>query len=366
MDQAILTRFRTRSTTTERPKATATKTRAKPPSTASSPRTPRTRRTRSPTSTSRTSRTRPAELRPEHPALVPGPPLLQPGGLALLPAPLQGQVRSGHLGANPDRYRFIPVRGTTPRRTGTTPKRTARPRPSSTSSTSPGTRPRPSASSSGAPRTPPKQTCAKGQRDPETDEALNDILNWEGSATAAATPDRTGTLRGTDPNKAGAARASGVFAAVEGTQRDNQAAQQHSRAGYPIDRSSSGWEGTGAPKTTIGRTRRRHQCRGTPESPNQGNHLNSKADSCNRCYDWQLRWTRRLATKRAPRRLPALLSESGAAVDGSEILLECKILYIAWGTRPSPRTIPFAVSFRWPTKGQTFTFPRTSQDRQTE
>ena len=169
MDQAILTRFRTRSTTTERPKATATKTRAKPPSTASSPRTPRTRRTRSPTSTSRTSRTRPAELRPEHPALVPGPPLLQPGGLALLPAPLQGQVRSGHLGANPDRYRFIPVRGTTPRRTGTTPKRTARPRPSSTSSTSPGTRPRPSASSSGAPRTPPKQTCAKGQRDPETE-----------------------------------------------------------------------------------------------------------------------------------------------------------------------------------------------------
>ena len=80
----------------------ATKTRAKPPSTASSPRATRTRRTTS------------SSIRPEHPA----------GGLALLPARLQGQLRSG-----------TQEQTTKPRRTGTTPKRTLRPTPSSSSLT---------------------------------------------------------------------------------------------------------------------------------------------------------------------------------------------------------------------------------------
>ena len=53
--------------------------------------------------------------------------------------------------------------------------------------------------------------------------------NWSDPQTGG------GTLRGTDPIQAGTARASGVFAAVEGTQRDNQAAPQHNKTGYPID-----------------------------------------------------------------------------------------------------------------------------------
>ena len=153
---------------------------------------------------------------------------------------------------------------------------------------------------------------------------------------------------------------------MEETQRDNQVAQQHSKTGYPIDPEFE-WMGRNRSTKDDNRTKQgSHQCRGTPESPNRGNHPNSKAvDSCNRCYDWQFRWTRHLATQRAPRRLPALLSESGAAGDGSEILLECKVLYIVWGTRPSPRTILFS-KLPVANKGQTCTSPRTSQDRQTE
>ena len=182
---------------------------------------------------------RPAELRPEHPA----------------PLPLLHPFKGNSEVETQERTPTATVSRHPPSRTGATPKRTPRPRSSSSSSssspTSPKTRPRPSASSSGAPRTPPpKQTCdghaTKGQRDPETDEALNDTLNWEApSPQLERPPNRRGTLRGTDPIQAGAARASGVFAAVEETQRDNQAAQQHSKTGTPSTRSSSGWEGTG-------------------------------------------------------------------------------------------------------------------------
>ena len=102
---------------------------------------------------------------------------------------------------------------------------------SSTSSTSPRTRPRSTDPSSTMPSTrPPRQTCdghaTKGQRDPETDEALNAILNWEPAPPQPQPPqrplkrtgtppqrpvERTKTLRGLDPVQAGAARASGLF-----------------------------------------------------------------------------------------------------------------------------------------------------------
>ena len=129
-DQTILTRFRTRSTTT---KATAVKTKARKPRMESSPsntrtrgtRTPlralktsrpatrttrptardtptTTRRTRTTTRPTRTSGTNPRELRKpadqqqEQPGRLPGTLLPQPGGLTLLPVPLPGPLRSGN------------------------------------------------------------------------------------------------------------------------------------------------------------------------------------------------------------------------------------------------------------------------------
>ena len=138
------------------------------------------------------------------------------------------------------------------------------------------------------------------------------------------------------------------------------------RRGTPSTRSSSGWEGTGAPKTTTGRSREdtsagEHQSRRTKGTTPTARRRTRATGATTGSSDGQ----DSLATQRAPRRLPALLSESGAAGDGSEILLECKILYIVWGTRPSPRTILFS-KLPVANKGQTCTSPRTSQDRQTE
>ena len=129
------------------------------------------------------------------------------------------------------------LQSTKPQDMSTTSRKRARPHSSSsssTSSTSPRTTPRSTASSSTIPGTQPRQTCdghaTKGERDPETDEALNAILNWEPAppepqpskrptermGTPLQRPRRsTGTFRGQDPVKAGAARASGPSTAAK-------------------------------------------------------------------------------------------------------------------------------------------------------
>ena len=222
----------------------------------------------------------PAEPRPEHPALLPGPPLLQPC------TPTGTPSRATQKWTPRSKPRPLPFRGTTPRRTGTTPKRTARPRPSSTSSTSPRTRPRPS--SSGAPRTPPpKQTCdghaTKGQRDPETDEALNDILDWEAPPPQPQRPpDRPGTKEEQTQSKR-ELREPRESLPLEGAQRDSQAAQQHSKAGYPIDPEFE-WMGRNRSTKDDNRTNQeKTPLPGNTRVAEPRNQLNSKAaDSCNR------------------------------------------------------------------------------------
>ena len=101
---------------------------------------------------------------------------------------------------------------------------------------------RPPASSSAALRTPPPQRASGGpepqrERHADTDEALNDILNWEAPSASQPQrpPDKTRILRGSDPIKARAARASGIFTGVEATQRDGRADRQHGWVEYPID-----------------------------------------------------------------------------------------------------------------------------------
>ena len=83
--------------------------------------------------------------------------------------------------------------------------------------------------------------CAMGMRErdrgtPETDAAINDILNWEPAEPAPPQPpqpqrlpERPETLRGRDPIQAGAARASGIFTAVEDTRRGHQDVAERAR-----------------------------------------------------------------------------------------------------------------------------------------
>ena len=260
-DQTILMRFRIRGTTT--------KAKAKKPRMESSPRARRTRRTRTPPRAPKTSRPATRTARPtarDTPTTTRRTctsTRTRGTGAPSRASKASRQTRTNRptAGDSPTttkrtrtfantlakatprsetREQSRLLRSTKPLDMSTTSRRRTRPRSSSsssTSSTSPRTRPRSTASSSTIPGTqPPRQTCdghaTKGERDPETDEALNAILNWEPAPPEPQPPKRpmertgtplqrpersTGTFRGQDPVQAGAARASGLFTAAKDT-----------------------------------------------------------------------------------------------------------------------------------------------------